>query len=159
MHRLSAGLALAVVTAVPLAARAGWVVEGSVGKGVRLNPDVKADQSNVMIAPGYTLLDAMIRIELGVVANIPDIKNSSFDFGLRPMVVVVPPILPIYGRAIFAVTNLINEPRTIAFGGAVGVKVAVAGLGLFAEAGLLPRSEQAQFRWHLEGRLGAFVTF
>lgn len=141
------------------AARAGWIVEGSVGKGVSVSPKpVKATQTNLMIAPGYTLID-ILRLELGVVGDLPDLKASKFDLELRPMIVVAPPIFPLYGRAIFAVTNMFHGKTTVAYGAAAGLKFGLGPVGVFAEAGFLPRSVAGTIDWVIEGRLGANLSF
>jgi hypothetical protein len=156
-----ATLVLGLLAAAP-AARAGWIVEGSLGKGVSVSPKpVKATQTNIMIAPGYTLID-ILRLELGVVGDLPDIEASKFDLQLRPMLVVAPPIFPLYGRAIFAIANVFhnNGPKTvIAYGAAAGLKFGLGPVGVFAEAGVLPRSIASKIDWVIEGRLGANLTF
>src|SRR4051794_3982865 len=127
-----ATLVLGLLVAAP-AARAGWIVEGSVGKGVNVSPKpVKATQTNLMIAPGYTIID-LVRLELGFVGDLPDIKASKFDLQLRPMLVVAPPIFPLYGRAIFAIQNVFhnNGPKTvIAYGAAAGLKFGLGPVGV-----------------------------
>jgi hypothetical protein len=156
-----AALVLGVFAVAP-AARAGWIVEGSVGKGVKVSPSpVKATQTNLMLAPGYTLLD-IVRLEVGLVGDLPDLQASKFDLQVRPMLVVAPPIFPLYGRAILAVTNIFhnNGPKTvIAYGAAAGLKFGLGPVGVFAEAGVLPRSVASQISWVLEGRLGANLSF
>jgi hypothetical protein len=157
-----AALVLGLLAIAPAAARAGWIVEGSLGKGVKVSPKpATATQTNIMIAPGYTLLD-ILRLELGVVSDLPDVKASKFDLQFRPMLVVAPPIFPLYGRAIFAVANVLhnNGPKTVlAYGAAAGLKLGFGPVGVFAEAGLLPRSVNSTISWVIEGRLGANLTF
>jgi hypothetical protein len=92
------------------------------------------------------------------------VKDSKFNLQFRPMVVVAPPILPIYGRAIFAITNVLKGKTTIAYGAAAGLKFGLGPVGVFAEAGLLPRSVDdatgsSKINWVIEGRLGANLTF
>ena len=161
-----AALVLSVLVVAP-AARAGWIIEGSLGKGATVSPSpVRQTQTNLMIAPGVTFLADMLRLQLGVVGDLPDVKASKFDLQLRPMFVVAPPILPIYGRAIFAVANVFhnNGPKTLfAYGAAAGLKFGLGPVGVFAEAGLLPRSVEvmgvSKINWVIEGRIGANVTF
>jgi hypothetical protein len=154
-----AALVLGLLALAPTA-RAGWVLEGSVGKGVKVSPSpTAATQTNIMIAPGYAIAD-IVRLELGLVADLPDVKASNFDFQLRPMVVLAPPILPLYGRLIFAVTNLRGPGDTvIAYGAAAGLKFGLGPVGVFAEAGVLPQSVASQMQWVIEGRLGALLSF
>jgi hypothetical protein len=75
------------------------------------------------------------------------------------MIVVAPPIFPLYGRAIFAVTNLLEGKTTIAYGAAAGFKLGLGPLEAFAEAGLLPRSVSGTINWVIEGRVGGSVSF
>jgi hypothetical protein len=168
MHRILAALALTATLALPAAARAGFLVEGSVGKGAQLSPSpVKAEPTNIMIAPGYSI--PFLRLELGLVNSLPDAANKKYDIGFRPMVVIAPPIFPLYGRAIFAVTNLLHKPVEVAYGGALGLKLGLGPIGVFAEAGVLPRlrkftdtstmTTESKFAWIIEGRIGALLEF
>jgi hypothetical protein len=141
-------------------AHAGWVLEGSVGKGGRVNEPRGWEPTNIMAAPGYEVL-GMIRAQLGVVGALGDVKNSKFDLQLRPMLGFYPPIIPVYARAIFAFENLLHRPLRYAVGGAVGLKIGLPfiGLGIFAEAGVLPRFVDSTTQMVVEGRLGAFWVF
>jgi hypothetical protein len=141
-------------------AQAGWVIEGSVGKGGRVNDPRGWEPTNVMFAPGYQIL-GILRPQLGIVGDLGDVKNSKFDLQLRPMIGIYPPILPLYARAIFAFQNLVHGPRHTAIGGAVGLKLGLPfiGLGIFAEAGVLPRFVSSTTQMVVEGRLGAFWVF
>jgi hypothetical protein len=158
-----AALVLCLLAVAPAAAHAGFILEGSVGKGVKVSPSpTKATQTNLMLTPGITLLDDILRLELGFAGDLPDIQNSKFDLQLRPMLVVAPPILPIYARAIFAVANVFHNNGTktvIAYGAAAGLKIGLGPVGVFAEAGLLPRSIASQINWVIEGRLGVSLFF
>lgn len=165
MRKLLAVVAFALVAAVGAdRAHAGFVIEGSVGKGITLNQGAgDATATNVMLAPGYELL-GLVRLQLGLVGQLADVEQSKFDLQLRPMIGFYPPILPIYGRLIFAVTNLLGEngDTKVATGGAVGLKfgIPMTPLGVFAEAGVLPFFDVANSTlWVLEGRLGAFLAF
>ena len=116
--------------------------------------------TNLMIAPGYGF-GTFLRAELGLVTAFGDAKNSDFDLELRPMLVIAPPVIPVYGRAVFAVTNLLGDGDTIiAYGGAVGVVFDLMDtVGVFAEAGLLPRSVNDTMTWIVEGRAGVYLAF
>jgi hypothetical protein len=130
--------ALALLLA-PAASRAGVVVELSAGSGFRYDPSpTERTPTNLMVAPGYSFA-GMLKLELGLVGNLGDVKGSKFDLDLRPMVVVSPPIVPIYLRGIFAVTNLTNGPQKVQYGGALGTSFGALGFGGFLEAGLVPR--------------------
>lgn len=175
-HALAALAVVAALALVPAPASAGFGVEVSAGSGVQLSPSVERTPVNVMVAPGYGLA-GLLRLELGLVGNLGDVQNSKFDLELRPMVVISPPLFPLYLRAIFAVQNLVDGPTTLAYGGALGLSFGLAGVGLFVEAGVLPRNAKVavatglpvfgatgvatrdEFRWFLEGRAGLSFGF
>lgn len=155
---LLAFVLVSTLAAAPQAAHA-FGVEASVGKGFALDP-VTWQPTNIMVAPGLQLL--WLRASLGIAADLPDVEQSKFDLGIRPMVSLHPPILPLYGKLIFAFQNLFYEDRrTFAYGGALGFELALAGIGVFAEAGLLPRNPKGDvgFQWVAEGRLGLSLGF
>ncbi|ACG71537.1 conserved hypothetical protein [Anaeromyxobacter sp. K] len=131
-------LALALLGA-PAAARAGGLLELSVGSGARIDPSpTERIPTNVMLTAGYGFAD-MLKLELGAVANLGDVEDSKFDIDLRPMLVVSPPLFPVYLRGIMTVNSLVEEPVKIGYGGALGVRLGVLGLGAFVEAGVLAR--------------------
>jgi len=168
--------AIAGLTAFPRVASAGFLLEGSVGSGGQLSPSTERTPVNVMLAPGWGFA-GMLKLELGLIGGLSDVQNSKFDLELRPMVVISPPLFPLYLRVIFAVQNLINGPATYAYGGALGLSFSLFGAGLFVEAGALPRNvtidavtnvpvvgtaahaTRQEFRWFAEGRVGAFYEF
>jgi hypothetical protein len=177
MRKVFVGMAVIIGLAVaPLTARAGPVVEGSVGVGWQLTTSVDRTPVNVMVAPGWGFA-GLLKLELGLLANMGDVQNSKFDLELRPMVVISPPLIPLYLRGIFAVQNFVNGPTAIAYGAALGVSFGLLGAGLFVEAGVLPRNVKVDattnarvvgstssptkdvFRWFVEGRAGAYYDF
>lgn len=152
----------------PAAARAGALIEASVGSGFRYDPSPTArTPTNLMLAPGYSFA-GMVKLELGVVGNLGDVQGSKFDLDLRPMVVISPPVVPVYLRGIFAVTNLTasDGPRKVQYGGALGTSFGALGFGAFLEAGLVPRvvgivdpitgAKSDKTYWLAEGRLGVY---
>ncbi len=164
MKRLILSAAALALLAGPAAARAGWLVELSAGSGFRYDPKpVERTPTNLMIAPGVSFA-GMLKLELGLVGNLGDVKGSKFDLDLRPMVVISPPFFPVYARGIFAVTNLANGPQKIQYGGALGVSFGALGFGGFVEAGLVPRvvevttatGKSDETYWLAEGRLGVY---
>jgi hypothetical protein len=172
MRKLLVGIAFIGLTAAPLAARAGPVLELSAGMGSQLQPSIARSPTTVMLAPGWSLA-GILKLELGLVAALADVKDAKTDVELRPMVVVSPPLFPLYARGIFAVQNLANgRPTQLAYGGALGVSfgIPLTGFGLFAELGVLPRTvkdvpvagsttTKDEFRWFGEGRVGASYDF
>jgi hypothetical protein len=166
----------------PAAARAGFLLEASLGKGYQASPAPRGwEQLNLEIAPGYAPslpVLSMIHLQLGIVMDIADKSGSSTNMELRPMVSLVPPILPLYGRVIFLVSNLLGRDgakREIAYGAAVGARIGtpsigpVPAMGIFAEVGALPRSREfansattgteSKIAWVLEPRVGAYLNF
>jgi hypothetical protein len=149
----------------PVAARAGAVLELSAGSGFRYDPSpTERTPTNLMLAPGYGFA-GIVKLELGLVGNLADVKGSKFDLDLRPMLVISPPVIPVYVRGIFAVTNLTNGPRKVQYGGALGTAFGVLGFGAFLEAGLVPRvveivdatgAKSDKTFWLAEGRLGVY---
>jgi hypothetical protein len=159
MRKLLTALLLVVaVSVIPAAAHAGWGVEGSLGQGWQVKPDAKTQPTNIMVAPGFGIV--LLRLQLGLVADLGDVENSKFDIGLRPMVTISPPVLPLYARLILSVDNLTHSDyRTVSYGGAVGLSISLAGFGIFAEAGLLPNNKDDEYRWVVEGRAGVSLGF
>jgi hypothetical protein len=165
MKRLVLTAAALALLLGPAAAHAGWLVEASVGSGFRYDPSpTERTPTNIMIAPGFSFA-GMLKLELGVVGNLGDVKGSKFDLDLRPMVVVAPPLFPLYLRGIFAVTNLTDGPQKVQYGGALGMSFGALGFGAFIEAGLVPRvvevvdatgAKSDKTFWLAEGRLGAY---
>ena len=128
-----------------------------------------------MVAPGYILpVLSLIRLQLGIVGNFADKSGSKTNLELRPMIAIVPPIIPIYGRAIFAVSNLTGRSgmkREYSYGAAGGLRFGLGPVGVFGEVGVLPRSRDipsgsgattttsSKFVWIVEGRAGAYLEF
>lgn len=151
-------LALALFL-VPGAARAGTVFELSAGSGFRWDPSpVERIPTNVMAAIGYSM--PVFKLELGVLGNLADVKDTEFDLELRPMLVVKPPVIPFYARAIAGVSGLVEKPTAFTYGAAVGVRLGALGLGAFVEAGALAKrleiDGEKQDVWIAEGRLGVY---
>lgn len=169
---------LCTMTLVPTAARAGFLLEGSLGKGYQTTSPRAWTQSNLMLAPGYAPslpVLSMFRLQLGIAIDFTDKADTKMDLQLRPMLTFVPPILPIYGRLILAANNLLerNNQSFLAYGGAVGARLGipsiafVPGFGVFAEVGALPRRHDygagtettSKTFWVMEGRLGVYLDF
>jgi hypothetical protein len=145
---------------VSTVAQAGWLVEGSIGKGVRLTPSpLKATQSNIMIAPGYSV--PFLRFELGFLFELPDAERGKADVEIRPMLVLAPPVIPFYGRLMVLVLhdNLLSKPVGIGYGVSGGFKMGLGPVVFFAEAGTIPKRADAQTILALEGRVGGLLEF
>jgi hypothetical protein len=185
MRKFLIATVLTAMTMVPAAARAGFLVEASLGKGMQASPKPvdgvsRWEQMNLELAPGYAPslpVLSMFRLQLGIVMDFADKSASKTNMELRPMISIVPPIFPLYGRVIFGVSNLFerdNSKREILYGGAVGVRIGLPGiafvpaLGIFAEVGALPRKRdmltataatESKLAWIIEGRAGAYINF
>lgn len=159
MTKLTPALAALALLLSPLTARAGWMFEGSAGSGFRFEPTpVERIPTNLMLAGGYSF--PVIKLELGLVGNLADVEHSKFDLDLRPMIVVKPPLFPVYARGILGVSGLVEGPSALTYGAALGVRLGALGLGVFAEAGVLSRRLEIENRekdtWMAEGRLGVY---
>lgn len=159
MRHVSALIVSLCLIAMPALAHADFILEGSAGTGYQVKPsvDTKRQPTNLMLAGGWGFGE-WIRGEVGLLAEIPDNDAYEFDLQVRPMLVVDPPLLPIYGRLIVGVANLLHDVN-FAFGGAVGLGGSIGGIGLFVEAGMVPRVVDSNFNWILEGRGGLYYLF
>jgi hypothetical protein len=115
----------------------------------------------------------MFRLQLGIVTDFADKAGSKTNLELRPMLSIVPPILPLYGRVIFVVNDLLKGKTEIAYGAAAGLRIGtpsigfVPAMGVFAEVGALPRNRDfpngsttdSKLAWIVEGRVGAYLDF
>ena len=152
MRRTGLGILLALFTA-PGSASATWFLEGSFGIPWQTSPVVVRQQLNLMGTPGYGLFDDVLRLELGLVANLADLENSKFNVGLRPMVAVHPPVVPIYGKVIFD-WNDIGNTSTTTLGGALGLSLGLGPASFLLEGDYLPRSVNNTNLNVLEARAG-----
>jgi hypothetical protein len=159
MRQLAKLLLVAALFVLPATAQAGFIVEGSVGSGYQATVPTGRIPSNIMVAPGYGL-GTLLRLELGLVGTLGDAQNQSFDLQLRPMIVLSPPIFPLYARAVFAVTNLLDDAQ-LAYGGAIGADFEVMDtVGAFAEVGVLPTKPKGadKLLWIVEARAGVYFA-
>lgn len=163
LFRLALGAAFAAgLSATPaVALAAGLSLALSVGTGYRASPNSGRINTNIMLAPGVSIIDDILRLEVGFVGDLADVEASEYDLQIRPMAVVQLPALPIYGRLIVGATNLVNGPRAFAFGAAAGIRL---GLGdtasVFGEVGYVPRAVSGSaFENIVEGRAGVGLGF
>lgn len=155
MRQYCAAVVIAIMLGLSTPAYAGFSVAGSIGKGLMVKPSVSATQTNLMVAPGFSIFDDILRLEVGLTAEMPDIQPPSTDLEVRPMLRFEPPLLPVYGRAVFAVGGMLEDQPELIYGGALGVSISLGPLGVFGEAGVLPRKPaNAQAQWVLEARAG-----
>ncbi len=159
MAKLFSILVALALSLAPVAARAGTIVEASAGSGFRWQPSpVERIPTNVMLAVGYSM--PILKLELGAMGNLADVKHTKFDLELRPMLVVKPPVLPFYGRLITGVSGLAAKPVGFVYGAAVGVRMGALGVGAFLEAGAVAKRLRIEDKdkdvWYAEGRLGVY---
>ena len=152
--------ALCLVLSSPAAAET--TVQASLGYGLEVAPELGDRQEpNLMVALGFGLA-GLIRGELGLVAAYPDGGDITpgGQIQLRPMIIISPPLLPLYLRGTLAVKSPFSDDRVLAYGASLGVSLSLAGLGVFAEAGALPITDKSDtLRWLLEARAGASLEF
>ena len=150
-----------LVGVAPLrAARADATLALSLGYGQQLTPTSQTESTNLMVAPGFGIGN-VLRIELGILGAVEASRpgsNSGPGLQFRPMLVISPPLLPVYGRLIVAAVDPFSAKRTLAYGAALGLTVALSSVGLFVEAGILPRAYNTYFAWVLEGRAGVYFN-
>jgi hypothetical protein len=164
MRKLMLAVAAILVLAGPGSANAGPLLELSVGSGFRFDPTpIERIPTNLMLTGGYSFA-GVVKLELGAVANLGDVEHSDFEVDLRPMVVLAPPGFPLYLRGIFGVSGLVEGPRDINYGGALGTDFGLFGVGAFLEAGALsrrievptPAGTAKDTVWMAEGRFGVY---
>jgi hypothetical protein len=161
-HRILALLlGLSVFAAAGAAQAHGASLSVSAGSGYVVDNGGGRIPTNIMVAPGFNLLgDNFLRFEVGFVADLPDVRQGNFDLQLRPMLVLTAPIIPIYGKLVGGVTQLVHGPLQTAFGGVVGIEApCFADSHIFAEAGYIPRANHDAFLSVFEGRLGLRFGF
>jgi hypothetical protein len=186
MRKLLVAATLTTMILVPSAAHAGFLIEASLGKGYQVSPAPTAgnsrwEQLNLNIAPGWAPslpVLSMLHLQLGIVTDFADKSGSKTTLELRPTLSLVPPILPIYGRVMVVITDVLGRyegKREYPFGAAVGARIGlpsigiIPSMGVFAEVGALPRQREflnstatgteSKFAWVLEGRVGAYLNF
>src|SRR3954468_2529310 len=150
---------MTVVVAAPLAARADIILEGSAGSGYNFAPSEAKSRTptSLMIAPGFSF--PFVRLQLGFDGVLGDVDSYESTIRYRPMITISPPVIPLYGRVIFAVTHPFDgDTRTLQYGGALGLSfglpVVVASIHVFGELGLLPYSQNDHVFWVGEARAG-----
>jgi hypothetical protein len=164
MRTLSGVLTVATFILTPLAAQAGFVIEGSGGRAAQIAPEVDTQLgvTSFEVMPGYGLGE-VLRAGIGIVFDAPE-DGRDLNMRLRPTLTLDPPILPLYGRIILGMTNLLGDGGVQwEYGGAIGVGGSVAGIGLFAEIAVLPEYIKAGGETThitlLEGRGGVMIAF
>ena len=181
MRKLLVAATLTAMILVPAAARAGFVLDASIGKPYQVTSPRAWGQLNMMLSPGYAPslpILSMFQVQLGLAFDFADKSGTKTEMQLRPMLSFIPPILPLYARAILFVPNLLGRTegasRKPGFGAALGARIGIPsiailpGFGVFAEVGALGRSQDygtesggtsSKVFWAVEGRAGAYLNF
>jgi hypothetical protein len=183
MRKFLVAATLTAMFLVPAAARAGFLLDASLGQGFQASPAPHdREQMNLEISPGYAPnlpVLSWVHLQLGIVTDFATKSGTSTNLALRPMISLVPPVIPLYGRLIMEVSNLLDRSgskREIAYGAAVGASIGLPsiaflpGFGVFAEVGALPRKRDladsssatgvaSKTAWVVEGRVGAYLKF
>ncbi len=182
MRKFLVAVTLSTMFLIPAAARAGFLVEASLGQGYMASPTPREwERLNLEVAPGYAPslpVLSMFRLQLGIVTDFGNKAGTKTDMELRPMLSVVPPLFPLYGRVIFVVNNLLEQggtKRDVQYGAALGARIGlpsigiIPSMGVFAEVGALPGKRDfvdsttlttsSKTAWVLEGRVGAYLDF
>jgi hypothetical protein len=174
MKKLVLGLLALTLLASPAAAHAsGLLFEASVGSGLRAGiGSTERIPTNLMATLGYGFTD-MLKLEVGALASLGDAKasfstgGSKSDVDLRGMVVISPPLFPLYLRGIAGVASLKQKPATFTYGAALGVGFGLFGIGAFGEVGAMQHRYEITLPggvgtvgkdgWQIEGRLGISI--
>jgi hypothetical protein len=179
MRKFLVAATLVTMTLAPAAARAGIVLDASIGKPYQVTSPRAWGQSNLMLAPGYAPslpILSMFQLQVGVAFDLADKSGTKTEMELRPMLSFIPRPLPLYARAILVVPNLLGRQgdRKPGYGGALGARIGIPsiavlpGFGVFAEVGALGRSQDyptesgatsSKVFWAVEGRVGAYLNF
>jgi hypothetical protein len=182
MRKLLVAATLTAMILVPAAARAGFVLDASIGKPYQVTSPRAWGQLNMMLSPGYAPslpILSMFQVQLGLAFDFADKSGTKTEMQLRPMLSFIPPILPLYARAFLFFPNMLGRAdggnRKPGFGGALGARIGIPsiavlpGFGVFAEVGALGRSvdfgteadgsASSKLLWAVEGRAGAYLSF
>lgn len=146
---------------LPGTAKADTLVEPSIGFGLELSPNLGDIQDpSLMLSVGWPLLDAF-QVQLGFAAAYP--RNGDVlpgrQFQVRPMLVLIPPSLPFFLRAVFAITAPFSTDREVGYGGSIGWHFGIFNIRFFAEIGILPVNVNTTMHWLFETRTGAVFRF
>lgn len=151
-----------LVAAAPVAGRAlDPSLELSVGSGgTWVNDDAERVPTSIMLTGGVGVVP-MLKLQLGVLTRPDDSHGRDADIDLRPMVMFNPPLLPFHVRAILSIPTVIDGTTQLDAGGALGVRLGLLGVSVFAEAGYLTRISELDSTptfpghdWIVEGRVG-----
>jgi hypothetical protein len=155
MWKLAFVVVLAVGAARPAHAGPGDVTfTVTAGTGWRASSPDGRIPTDLMLAPGIEILGKSLRLDVGFVADFPDIDGSRFDIAVRPSLVAELPLLPIYGRLTSGVTRLVHGPIAIAFGPSIGVREEVGTVSVLGEVGYVPIIRSGHLENVLEARGG-----
>jgi hypothetical protein len=155
MRKLGLFALVLALWAAPRPASAGFFIEGSLGWPWQTNPNIYREPTNILITPGFAVFD-LVSIELGFAANFAQFQQSA-SWGLRPMIGIRPPFMPLYGKLVFDFNDL-NTSAVSSVGGALGLTfIHFSKVALFLEGDYLPRKTNGVYLNVIEARLGVSV--
>ncbi|HVP67057.1 MAG TPA: hypothetical protein VMT17_07320 [Anaeromyxobacteraceae bacterium] len=164
MRRWTLAVLVAALVASPAVARAGLVdvfVDFSGAVPWQMTPAISRLPTNVMITPGV-LFVGWVSAELGIEASVAQFSEPA-RWGIRPMVGVYPPFMPLYAKLVVDVGNLNlagGLPVVTTVGGALGLKFDVIGfIRVFVEGDYLPATVRGTNLNVVEARIGIGARF
>jgi len=149
---LGAFVAFGLTTATAEAAPSVGV-STSVGAGASLSDSGAGPlPTNIMVAPSLGLLGDVVRVEVGILAELDsaELGGPAVDLGLRPMLLIDPPLIPLHARLITSF-----QDNALSLGAAGGINLGLGPVQAFAEVGYIPGTIESV----VEGRLGASLSF
>jgi hypothetical protein len=161
LKRMSLLAVFLFVAAVPARANADFTLAVSVGKAFQVSPAILGEPTTLMVAPGWGFAEKLLRVEAGFAVSMPDLAGglgTSVDIQFRPALVVSPPLFPLHLRVFGVLDRIINGVRFLP-GAALGLTFTAGPLGIFVEAGALPRITGAGLEWLIEPRAGLLWIF
>jgi len=156
--RLLAAVGALLLSAPARADLVNYTVDFSVGVPWRTNPDVYRTPTNLMLTPGVLVVN-WVSAELGLAQGFSQFGVPA-RFGLRPMVGLYPPAIPVYAKLVIDVDNLNlagGLPVLTTVGGAIGALLRLGPVRLFLEGDYLPQTVQGTNQHIVELRAGVGV--
>jgi hypothetical protein len=155
MRKLGLFALVLALWAAPRPASAGFFIEGSLGVPWHTNPVLYREPTNILITPGYAFLD-LLSVELGLVTHFAQFQQTG-GWGLRPMIGLRPPFMPLYGKLVFDFNDLGHE-KVSSVGAALGLTfLSFSQIRLFVEGDYLPRKTNGVYLNVIEARLGLSI--
>jgi len=110
--------------------------------------------TNLMVSPGIEIYHQMLRLDIGLVADLGDIEGRQFNIEVRPSLVLELPVVPIYFRVTAGLAGLLHGPVAVALGPSIGVRGGLGFVSILGEIGYIPIVIDGNFESILEVRAG-----